>query len=258
MTSLSKGWMPTAAAAVAVATALVAGQSSAQAVTFFGEDPNPDQFSPLTVRPNADAARASFLSSLTSTGTETFEGFTPGVVDNVVLNFGAAGTGTLTKNPAQLNFNNTVNSVPTSAGTLYGMYPISGDKFYAGYADFSISFGNAVDAIGFYGTDIGDFNGQLTLTLVTGGTETINVPHSLGNGGGNAIYFGYIADPGKSFTKVTFGNNSEGRDIFGFDDISIGSRVQTNPVPTPALLPGLIGVGVGLLRKRNAQTTQVN
>lgn len=33
-------------------------------------------------------------------------------------------------------------------------------------------------------------------------------------------------------------------------------RVEVQPVPTPALLPGLIGLGVGILRKRKFTTTE--
>lgn len=28
------------------------------------------------------------------------------------------------------------------------------------------------------------------------------------------------------------------------------------PIPTPALLPGLLGLGLGIVRKRNARTTK--
>ena len=42
--------------------------------------------------------------------------------------------------------------------------------------------------------------------------------------------------------------------------VSIGVNCPNNTaqVPTPALLPGLIGLGVGLLRKRKAKEAEVN
>jgi hypothetical protein len=66
-----------------------------------------------------------------------------------------------------------------------------------------------------------------------------------------------VSDPGKEFTKVSF-VSSTSDETFGFDDFTIGSRVQaaTNAVPTPALLPGLIGMGIGMVRKRKAQSAQ--
>jgi subtilisin-like proprotein convertase family protein len=37
-----------------------------------------------------------------------------------------------------------------------------------------------------------------------------------------------------------------------FRDVEL--NIQTQPVPTPALLPGLIGLGLGIWRKRKAET----
>ncbi len=44
-----------------------------------------------------------------------------------------------------------------------------------------------------------------------------------------------------------------------FDDITLGSATPGGqPIPTPALLPGLIGLGLGVLRKRRAAAEQAN
>ncbi len=48
----------------------------------------------------------------------------------------------------------------------------------------------------------------------------------------------------------------------GFFDVdapqlyAYGSEVPPNPIPTPALLPGLVGMGVAALRKRNGEAAE--
>jgi hypothetical protein len=42
-----------------------------------------------------------------------------------------------------------------------------------------------------------------------------------------------------------------------FDDITLGSATPGGqPIPTPAMLPGLIGLGLGILRKRKAEAAE--
>jgi hypothetical protein len=54
-----------------------------------------------------------------------------------------------------------------------------------GTGDFVVTGSSAVAAFGFWGIDIGDFGGQLTLELRNGATvlDTLTVPNTAGSGG---------------------------------------------------------------------------
>jgi hypothetical protein len=111
----------------------------------------------------------------------------------------------------------------------------------AGDGSFKISFSTAISAFGFYGTDIGDFEGtlKLILTLESGGTEELVVRDGVANGGGSLLFYGF-ADPTARYTAVQFQTTSGTGDYFGFDDFIVADAGQflTPPgtVPEPASL----------------------
>ncbi len=220
--------------------AFAAAPAFAAPVVFFGEDVNlagdPAQ-APTT---NADAARASFFANLVGVGTETFEGIADGTTSPFAVSFGAAGT-------ASIDTGGTV----ASGNDGNGRYPISPNQYLnAGRSNLVISFSAPISAFGFYGTDIGDFGGQLTLSLLDsmGGVTDIVVPNTVGNNGstsGSNLYYGFY-DTANTYTAILFSNNSGGADVFAFDDFSIGSREQVIPTPEAATL-GLLGLGLGLI-----------
>ncbi len=74
------------ATVLTMAGLLATNQAYATPVTFFGEDPNATGGTPIA-HPVSDATRASFLTNLSSPGTETFDSFSPGAT-NVAANFG--------------------------------------------------------------------------------------------------------------------------------------------------------------------------
>lgn len=241
-------------AAAGFVLASLGGQVLAAPVTFFGEDvngppnndPNPAPFT------NADTTRNTFFSNLTGVGTETFESFssTP-----TTLTFPGAGTGTLTGSATLASGNDTL-----------GRYPHSGAQYLKlDSQNFTVAFNNpgGIAAFGFYTTDIGDFGGHLTLTLtdLSNVTTLLTIPNTSSANGeisGSNFYFGFF-DTGNTYKQIVFSNDSGGSDVFGFDDMSVGSLEQVTPgaTPVPAALPLFAG-GAGVFgflswrRKRKA------
>jgi hypothetical protein len=208
-------------------------------MTFFGEDLGPlTQSSP---RPNSDAARDSFLALLTGVGTEDFEGFpagpsTPSTID---VDFGVAGVATLVGDSDSY----------VRSGTNAGRFPISGENYWrSSSGNFTLNFSNEIAAFGFYGTDLGDFAGNISLNTSNGAVINYDIPHTINAPNASVVYWGVI-NTDNPFTSVSFQNTGSGVDRFGFDDFTIGSVEQVQPViPEPGtvllLSTGLISVFV--------------
>ncbi|QGY41031.1 PEP-CTERM sorting domain-containing protein [Pseudodesulfovibrio cashew] len=232
------------------ALVLFAANAFAYQQVFFGEDEGVGESTALGVWNNAQAAEANFLSHLTGTGTEDFESYSDGTSAPLAISFPGAGTATLTGGGE-------INYVSAGSTNNYGRYGTSGDYYWdADSDDFIINFDTPVAAFGFYGIDIGDFSGQLS--IFAGATEYA-VPHTLGITGGSVLFWGLI-DTDNPFTSITFSNLGGGSyaDAFGFDDMTIGSVEQVSEdtigsVPEPStfvlLAAGLLGL-VGIGRKR--------
>lgn len=220
----------------------VAGNASASITIYSDVDPGLGETTPLSSWPNSDAAQASFLSGLIGVGTESFEGFADGTdMDGQTLNFGAV--------TATFSGNMSVNYVPTGSTNTKGRYATDGTKYLEGSTgSFVIDFSTPVAAFGFMGIDIGDFGGTAQVTTTNGGTITYNIPSS--SNGGSVLYWGII-DTTHLFSKIEISNSLAGTDVFGFDEMTVGSLEQVL-IPAPgAVLLGSIGIGlVGWLRRR--------
>jgi hypothetical protein len=140
---------------------------------------------------------------------------------------------------------------------------VQGDQYFDTNFEqlsFTIEFSKPITAFGFFGTDVGDFDGQiqLTVTPTMGANQVLNVPHQRSgvtnvidtNLNATLIFFGFTSDT--PFTKVAFTNIGQNPDRFGFDKLVIAT---TNEVPEPSTMAlvasGLICLGGGgLLRRR--------
>jgi hypothetical protein len=220
----------------------LASNSYADPVTFFGEDTNGGDIA--SSHPNSDAARAAFFSNLTGgVGTETFETIPNGTSTPIAVSFGTAGTATLSG----------TGFVETGASSS-DQFPISGTNYFDTDGTFTIAFSTPISAFGFYGTDIGDVNAALSLTLTgSNGTSTLDVPDQIGpDANGSALYFGFY-DLTNTYTSISFAG--AGSDIFGFDDFSIGTIAQVAPAPAPEPTTiSLLGLSLfGLAAARRAR-----
>lgn len=231
----------------ALLVVVLAASFASATTTFFGQDLNGNASVRLGATPNATAASNAFLLNLTGVGTEDFESFAPGTGTPLPLIFPGAGTATLTGSGVSV----AAQCVGTNG---VGRYPTSGCNYLeTSSAGFTVSFSSAVAAFGFWATDVGDFGGQLVLTLTGGGAQVINIPNNTTSAADGSVLFFGIIEP-LTFTSVTFGNTQAGTDFFGFDDMTVGSLQQVTPrVPEPGSMlllgTGLVGVARRIRRK---------
>lgn len=236
--------------------------ADAAPITFFGQDAGPgNDDTRLGSRPGSDGAQTLFFNALTSRTTVTLEGLSN---DTTVVPFTWAGVnGTLTGGPAA---GTTKLTAPNTDGS--GGYPISGEVLWVSEAStFSIKLESPVTAVGFYGIDIGDSGGQLTVTLSNG--SVFVVPHTItpdGENTGGVLYFG-VTDLASPFNAITFGNSLPGDtgERFNFDDFTIGRASASEDVnlahtPEPATLvllgTSLAGMAGAAWKRRRAARGQ--
>lgn len=264
-------------AVMAGAAAAAVGASAVAAPTiFFGETVNLNanhDTVPLASWPAATAASAAFGLIVQNRQIFSFEQ-SEGV--NFSSTYPAPAAPATGVNPA-VNFNNGVTAsitngvvryqAPGTAGpsgpenpgqTPEGRYPTTGTQYLAAStSNLRLDFNQPVNAFGFFGIDIGDFGGTLTLTTTGGLNMQFVVNHTVGSNGstsGSVLFWGII-DAQMSFTSVQFSNNNASSDVFAFDDFTIGTLPQIIPLPTGAGLGsvGLIALGgMGFARRRRA------
>lgn len=198
-----------------------------------------------------------FMGMITGAVTETFEDQTTGLQAPVPLTFEGPGgklSATLTEStpsPSGLivDTNTATGARFNTTGATQG--PTDG-KWWSSSQGFSIDFGgNGITAFGFYATDVGDRNGQITLDFLDsdGGSTKYLLNSSIGTSGG-LLFFGLV-DSVKRYTRVTFGNTAAGSDTFGIDDL-ITVVAPTTPIPEPATLAllGACALGATAARRR--------
>ena len=223
-------------------------------MTFFGEDLNPGGTVPAGGA--AETARMSFLSNLQGVGNEDFEGFANltsigGAGINIAFP-GSSGNITATLQGrggiCDQNIGGTVNTLTCG----FARFATSPDNYLQSAGNgFTVDFDAPIAAFGFYGTDFGDIQGRMTLTLSNGGVEMLDIPHTQGGAAnGNVLFWGFI-DPATTYTSIAFTNTGGSGDVFGFDDMVIGDERQVQiPVPATFMLLGLGLIGLAARQRR--------
>ena len=200
-------------------TVVTAPAASAAVVTYEGLDAGAG---PTSARPNADAARSSFVTGAGALGAVNvlnFEALTPGGFTTATVATGV--TATLTghvesESGIRNEFGNAIEGYNTTAGgsKYLRLIPIFG----VGTAKIQFSFTDPIQAFGTYITGLGTASGNLVVTFTDDTVQELAVP---GAATGGAKFFGFT-DAGKAISAVSLelrNVTATSRDIFSVDDV---------------------------------------
>lgn len=78
------------------------------------------------------------------------------------------------------------------------------------------------------------------------------------NGTFKLTFNGFFEDSADNTSIAAFGSFTGEDDLLGTNGTEFGGDITAAPIPTPALLPGLIGMGVAALRRKKDETVEEN
>ncbi len=267
---------------IATIAVIAAAAQPAQAFRLFDAydgNPDPAEFPvlPTEQRTNTNETAATF-SLLLAAGVVTTEGFenfpTSQAIDGLSIPISGVGTTLSYKNSdgtsATGGASTKVQKADGNGLTNSGTFPTEGDRGISinSTKRFEVLLDEAIAAFSFWGTDLGDRGNTLTIELYRDTTLLATQPIDyLGENSGDSsvFFFGSIAeDPTEYFNRVVFNNSKKtgNSDAIGLDQFTIAMPSQVvglgdlgadpTAVPTPALLPGLLGFGLRIWKRRRA------
>lgn len=175
--------------------------------------------------PNCTKWRGKFVGNLRNFGTESFESFNHLDVFSPTpraINFGGYVNATMYGNVGVMDWNEHFHPRRPSDGR----FPTTGDKYIAtsDLSGFQITFEESIAAFGMFVIDIGDFGGDLSITLVydSGAPYTIDLPEFSTLYNSNIAWFG-VFDISRNVVAVRMSKTSIA-DAFAFDDMIVAKR----------------------------------
>lgn len=192
------------------------------------------------------SAHDAFIGNITNVGVENFTGFNVGDPAGVTLAISFTGNGNTATISGDDGFGIPNFEVNDYHGNVDGRYDTTGagDRYLQSLGTpIIITFGAAVNAFGFYGTDIGDFGtaggAALSVDLTdSNGNVTNKTIQSAGVADGSLLFWGFV-DTGVSYTSIRF--NGSALDGIGLDDLIVGNLRTTQPPALPE--PGSMALG---------------
>lgn len=227
-----------------------------------------------TAHPLSDAARSSFLAAIagSSIAVQTYETESTGAMGPTTVGVLGNGVGVTVVNSTVNGALSILQPAPGTNGP-FDTFPTSGGKYLyalsdAGSTYFTVSFGQAVNGIGFNVSDVSDWAGncgsscasigELRVVLTTRSGANLSYDLTPGHLPGDLVnanlgFFG-IVDASDPFTSLSLRSDSSipGGDALGIDDFTVA---VTSAVPEPAaaaLMLGGLPLLVALGRRRRA------
>jgi hypothetical protein len=196
---------------------------------FFGEDLNNSATTPLTTLTNSDPAQALFAAALSSPGVEDFEGQAVGVVTTLNTSFPKAGGGTINVTITGTALQVFDQPAGTAAAGRYSIPSATSSRFLRVATTTTpgavvITADQDVSAVGFYGVDVSDFGGTLTVVLKdSGGGIVLSqvVPNTVPAGDGSVLFFGIVGAGGNVFRSVEMTTTLGAGDVIAVDRLQI-------------------------------------